>query len=471
MVLSSLAFLYSFLPLTLLCYYLTPKQHRNLVLFVVSLLFYSWGEPRYVILMLYSTVLDYTCGRMIERYRLNPGKARFWLAVSLLGNLGLLGVFKYSDWLLGNLNQLLSLSLPLPGLRLPIGISFYTFQTMSYSIDVYRGETPAQRSLIDFGTYVTLFPQLIAGPIVRYVDVARELTERRHSLDDIGRGARGFAVGLGKKVLLANNCGLVFTQIREAMGTGQLSLVGAWLGIIAYALQVYFDFSGYSDMAVGLGGMFGFSFPQNFNYPFIARSVTEFWRRWHITLGSWFRDYLYIPLGGNRRGQLATYRNLLLVWMLTGLWHGAEWNFVWWGGFFAVTLILERYRLLNWLQRWPRPCQHLYTLALIAVSFAIFAFSSGGEILSYLASLLGSNRILITNLDLYLLSSNAALLAAAALAATPLPKLMRERWVVSRAATRTWAADLAAISWLALVLLCTAYLVDSSYNPFLYFRF
>lgn len=421
--------------------------------------------------MVYSTALDYTCGLMIQRHRKYPAKAKAWLIVSLVGNLGLLGIFKYTDWILVNLNQLLRLSIPSLGLRLPIGISFYTFQTMSYTIDVYRGNTPAQTSIIDFGTFVTLFPQLIAGPIVRYVDVARGLKERTHSLDNLGEGARSFAIGLAKKVLLANNCGLIFAQIKEAMVGGELSLVGAWLGIIAYSLQIYFDFSGYSDMAVGLGRMLGFQFPQNFDYPFISQNVSEFWRRWHITLGSWFRDYLYIPLGGNRGGALATYRNLLIVWFLTGLWHGAEWNFVWWGGFFAIVLILERHCLLRWLERCPRVCRHLYTLVLIAVSFVFFAFPSGGEIFGFLRFMVGGRGNLITSLDIYLFSSNAVLLAVGVLAATPLPARVVQCFASWLPDDGKWASQLAPIGWMGLLLLATAYLVDSSYNPFLYFRF
>lgn len=327
MVFSSILFLFFFLPLVLIIYFLFPKKYRNLILFLSSLFFYSWGEPKYIWIMLFSTVLDYSCGRGIHYNRINNSLkgAKLWLIVSVTVNLSLLGFFKYSDFIISNINKLFSLNIPMLGLLLPIGISFYTFQTMSYTIDLYRGETTVQKNIISFGTYVTLFPQLIAGPIVRYETIAEEIDNRVESYDMFSEGIKRFIIGLGKKLLLANNIGLLWNNI--SCGIYSMSIFTAWIGIIAFGLQIYFDFSGYSDMAIGLGKIFGFSFLENFNYPYISKSITEFWRRWHISLGTWFREYVYIPLGGNRKGLPIQIRNILMVWILTGIWHGASWNF------------------------------------------------------------------------------------------------------------------------------------------------
>ena len=347
MVFSSLTFLQGFLPCVLVIYFLAPKKAKNTVLFLFSLLFYAWGEPIYVGLMLFSTVLDYCCGRAVEKHR-GTSSAKIGLLVSVIVNLTLLCLFKYTDFLISTINSIFGASIPLLNLPLPIGISFYTFQTMSYTIDVYRGNAKAQKNILSFGAYVSLFPQLIAGPIVRYQTIADQLEERIHSFDKFAEGIRRFVCGLGKKVLLANNIGLLWNTISQS---SELTVVSAWLGITAFAFQIYFDFSGYSDMAIGLGKMFGFDFLENFDHPYCSKSVTEFWRRWHISMGTWFRDYVYIPLGGNRRGLAIQLRNIAIVWLLTGFWHGASWNYVLWGVFYGCILIIEKFFLLKGCKR------------------------------------------------------------------------------------------------------------------------
>lgn len=469
MVFSSIPFLFYFLPLILLVYFIAPQKYRNVVLLLFSLVFYSWGEPIYVVLMLFSTVLDYTCGLMIHKHR-GTKKAKAALLVSIIVNLSLLAVFKYSDFLIETVNGLFGAAIPLPNLPLPIGISFYTFQTMSYSIDLYRQETEVQKNILSFGTYVVLFPQLIAGPIVRYQTVAREMDERKETLDDFGSGISRFVTGLGKKVLLANNIGLVWDSLSAAQ-TGQ-TVLGAWLGIIAYAFQIYFDFSGYSDMAIGLGRMFGFHFDENFDYPYCSQSITEFWRRWHISLGTWFREYVYIPLGGNRKGIPRQLFNIAVVWLLTGIWHGASWNFLWWGVYYAVILILEKLFLLKLLKCVPQFFRHVYALLLILFGWVIFAFDQMSAGLAYFGQLFGAGGIpLFDNQALFLLLTNAVLLAILVPASTPLPKRIAEkagRAVSARPALRAATVSLFSA---AVFLLVTAYLVDGSYNPFLYFRF
>ncbi len=470
MVFSSLTFLFGFLPFVLLLYYLVPRSWRNGILFIVSLVFYGWGEPVYILLMLFSTVVDYTCALGVDRNRSNQRKARRFLLASVVINLSLLGFFKYADFVLQSLNSWLGTNIPLLSLALPIGISFYTFQTMSYTIDVYRGDAPVQRNIVSLGAYVTLFPQLIAGPIVRYSTVASQINEREETVDRFGQGVQRFVVGLGKKVLLANNIGLLFDQIKQLPGN-QLSLLAAWLGVTAFALQVYFDFSGYSDMAIGLGKMFGFTFLENFNYPFMAQSITEFWRRWHISLGTWFRDYVYIPLGGSRRSEAITYRNLAVVWLLTGLWHGASWNFVFWGAYFAGFLMVEKAFLLAWLQRLPRLFRHVYALGATAFSWVLFAFEDWPSIRQFWQAMLGrGSGGSITPTDLYLLTNYGLLLVILVLAATPIPRQAVQRLLTVDRHPRL--AELLYPAFIALVLgLSTAYLVDASYNPFLYFRF
>ena len=453
MIFSSIPFLYYFLPLALLLCYLVPSRARNAFLLLASLVFYAWGEPKYLPVMAAATALGYGFGLAIQRFR------RFrkpLLVLSIASSLGFLLYFKYADFFLENLNGLGG-NIPLLGLALPVGISFYTFQILSYTVDVYRGEVRAQRNLIDLACYVTFFPQLIAGPIVRYKDIAAQLRDRPQNLDNLRLGAARFLVGLGKKVLLANLLGEVCAAWRV---TADPSVLFSWLYALSYTLHIYFDFSGYSDMAIGLGKLFGFSFPENFNYPYISRSVTEFWRRWHMSLGTWFRDYVYIPLGGNRKGKGRQFLNILIVWMLTGFWHGAAWNFLLWGLYFALLLMAEKAGL---------PVRgRVYTLAAVVLGFVLFDASS-------LSSALGVKGLFglgglppVSTQGLYLLKSNLVLLAVAILGATPAPKRL---WEQLEAKAPRLSAALAPLGMAALLLVSTACLVDGSYNPFLYFRF
>lgn len=469
MVFSSLLFLFYFFPAVLLIYFLCPRGGRNLILFIASLIFYAWGEPVYVVLMLFSTLVDFTLGYLVDHYirQGNRKKARAAVIVSAVVNLSLLGVFKYSDFVIQNLNSILGLSIPLPKLALPIGISFYTFQTMSYTIDIYRGQAERQKNIISFGAYVALFPQLIAGPIVRYQTVAQELTQRRENIDDFACGIHRFMIGLGKKVLLANSIGMVWEQVC-GMGIDSLPVVTAWIGIAAFTFQIYFDFSGYSDMAIGLGRMFGFHFLENFQYPYMSRSITEFWRRWHISLGSWFREYVYIPLGGNRKGKRRQIINLAIVWALTGIWHGASWNFLLWGCYFGIILIVEKLFLLKWMERWPAALRHVYALLLIIVGWVLFALTDLGQVGGYLGAMFGLNGAGIANgASWYLLRSNGVLFLVLLLASTSCAQkaaLLLQKKPVLRLTLRT--AFIAAV-----FILSVAYLVNAAYNPFLYFRF
>ncbi|MDD6967459.1 MAG: MBOAT family protein [Firmicutes bacterium] len=459
MLFSGLTFLYCFLPAVLAAYFLAPKHWKNAVLLVSSLIFYAWGEPRYVLLMVLTILGFYFCGIAISRGKTLRVR-QFWLWVSLALGLGALGIFKYADFFIGSLNAVTALPLPLLRLTLPIGISFYTFQCISYTVDVYRQRALPQKNLITFGAYVCLFPQLIAGPIVRYTDVARELESRTHSWEDFALGLRRFLFGLGKKVLLANQ----FGELTEAFrNSGEKSVLFVWLYALAYALQIYFDFSGYSDMAIGLGRILGFRFPENFNYPYLSSSVTEFWRRWHMTLGGWFRDYVYIPLGGNRVSKLRWVFNILVVWMLTGLWHGASWNFVVWGLLFALLLLLEK--MVPGLKRLPRGAAQLYVLLVVVLSFVVFNAQSLQQAGQDLAGMLGLGGLPGTTVEaLYALRSNAVLLVVGMVGATPWPKQWAQK-IGERVPL------LEALAMGALLLLCTAYLVDGSFNPFLYFRF
>ena len=466
MVFSSTTFLLAFLPLVGILYFICPKKLRNALLLVFSLLFYGWGEPKYILIMLFSTVFDYCNGLAIGHFRTagKPKGAKAVLVVSVVGNLSILGFFKYTDFAITNLNGLLGTAVPALGLLLPIGISFYTFQTMSYTIDVYRDDAKVQRSLVNFGTFVTLFPQLIAGPIIKYKDLGDQIDHRTHSPEQFASGVQIFVVGLAKKVLLANNIGKLWDTIL-ALPARELTTAGAWLGVAAFAFQLYFDFSGYSDMAVGLGRMLGFEFMRNFNYPYIAKSVTEFWRRWHISLGTWFREYLYIPLGGNRVSKPRLFFNLLVVWAATGIWHGASWNFLIWGLYFAVLLILEKAFLGKLLQKLPAALQHLYTLFLVLVSWAIFAVEDFGHMGAYLKAMFGLGGGLTNDNVSYYFFSFLPMLIIAAVASTPLAaKLWKRLPEKPRLA-------LLPILLLAGLLFSTAYLVDATYNPFLYFRF
>ncbi len=453
MLFSSITFLYCFLPVTLLCYFLAPARLKNGVLLLASLLFYGWGEPKYLFLMLAAIILSYGFGLGIEASR-GTRRAKLYLILSAVTGLGLLGWYKYAGFFAENLR------LPLPQVVLPIGISFYTFQLLSYTVDVYRGE-PAQRNLVNFAAYAALFPQLIAGPIVRYTDVAAQLKTRTHSLENTALGTRRFVVGLGKKVLLANNLGLICMTFRNSGGD---SVLYTWLYALAFTLQIYFDFSGYSDMAIGLGRIFGFRFPENFDYPYISTSITEFWRRWHMTLGSWFRDYVYIPLGGNRVSKPRWLCNLAIVWLLTGFWHGAAWNFILWGLWFAVLLVGEKLFWGKYLTKVPL-LRRVYVLFFVILSFVLFNANSLTGALTDLRHLFGGLPFSSAETR-YALRSNAVLLGIAILGATPLP-----RKLASQLEHRAVATVLEPLLLVALLLLVTAWLVDGSFNPFLYFRF
>lgn len=468
MVFSSLIFLFQFFPATLIVYYLSPPKLRNAVLLAASLVFYAWGEPFYVFVMLFSTLFNYAVGLMVEKHRERPGIANGLLIGSLIVNLVVLFFFKYAGFVAENLNRLLHLHLQTADLPLPLGISFYTFQTMSYVIDVYRRKVTAQRNLISFGTYVAMFPQLVAGPIVKYGDIARQLIARHMTLERFGRGAELFIRGLAKKALLANQIGLLWTNVK-ATPPGELSVLSAWLGILAFTLQIYFDFSGYSDMARGLGKMFGFDFMKNFNYPYVSRSVTEFWRRWHISLGSWFREYVYIPLGGNRKGLAKQLRNLLIVWFLTGLWHGASWNFIVWGLYFGFLVTAEKLFWLKGLSRLPRFVAHGYTLAAVMIGWVFFEYENLGNAVQFIGTLIGyGSNGFADRQALYDLSVYAGWLTLLAVCATPLPRSLllriRKRWAIAGSA-------LALGLYLLLLFVSTANLVHETYNPFLYFRF
>ena len=462
MIFSSIPFLYYFLPCVLLAYYLMPKAGRNGVLLLFSLLFYAWGEPRYLVVMLAATVLGYGFGLAMERF---PKAKKGLLIASVASSLSFLLCFKYADFFLENLGALAGRPIALLKLSLPVGISFYTFQILSYTIDVYRGQAAAQKNLIDLACYVTFFPQLIAGPIVRYTDIARQLRCRDYSLAQFREGTRRFLIGLGKKVLLANLLGEICAAWRQ---TTDASVLFAWLYAVSFTLHIYFDFSGYSDMAIGLGRLFGFRFPENFQYPYISRSITEFWRRWHISLGTWFRDYVYIPLGGNRKGKPRQFLNIFIVWMLTGFWHGAAWNFLFWGLWFAVLLIIEKTFLLRHLEK-SRVLGRCYVLLAVIFSFVLFDASGLSAALVCITQLLGLGGLPLSSPQAaYLLGSNALLLTAAMVGATPAPK------IAAQAIARRWprvSALLEPVMLVLLLLLCTAFLVDGSYNPFLYFRF
>ena len=459
MLFSSVTFLFYFLPAVMAVYFLAPRRGKNAVLLLASLLFYGWGEPKLLWLMVFTIGVFYLCGLAMGRSETHK---RAWLFVSVCVGVGLLGLFKYADFFITSVNVATGMSLPLLKLALPVGISFYTFQCLSYTVDVYRGTVPPQKNPISFGAYVALFPQLIAGPIVRYADVARELEKRTHSWENVGMGLRRFVVGLSKKVILADNLAMLAKLYRES---AEPSLVFAWLYAVAFTLNIYFDFSGYSDMAIGLGRMFGFHFPENFNYPYLSKSVTEFWRRWHISLGSWFRDYVYIPLGGNRVSKAKWVRNILVVWMLTGLWHGAAWNFVLWGLLFAALLMMEK--ALPGLQRLPGVLRHGYVLLAVILSFVLFnadTLAQAGNDFSALFGLAGLP--LFTAETGYYLRSYAPALVIACIGATPLVKQAAQKIGENRAFQM-----LEPVLWLGLLLVCTAYLVDGSFSPFLYFRF
>lgn len=467
MVFSSTIFLCVYLPLVLLGYYICPKKGRNLFLLIVSLVFYAWGEPKYVFLMIFSILVNYIFGRLMDKNRGRQKRMKLMLVLSVVIDLGLLSVFKYTDFIITNVNAIFGSSFDLLNIALPIGISFYTFQAMSYTIDVYRDDVRVQKNLIDFGMYITMFPQLIAGPIVRYADVQDQLAERSVTTADFSEGVMRFVVGLGKKVLLANQMGAVWSEI-YALGGGDVSALMAWTGAIAYTFQIYFDFSGYSDMAIGLGRMFGFKFPENFRYPYQSVSITDFWRRWHITLSTWFKEYLYIPLGGNRCGLARQALNLLIVWSLTGFWHGAGWNFVMWGLYYFVILFIEKLFLLKALDKLPKLFRHVYALLLIVIGWVIFASDDVSVLLPYLGSMFGANGA-VGGMDVYTLFTKAVLLIICCVASTELPK--RLFLSATGAMNEKAAFTIKSVMTIALLALSMILLIGDSYNPFLYFRF
>ena len=461
MLFSGIPFLYYFLPAVLLCYFLVPHQLKNGVLLLFSLVFYGWGEPKLVFLMLFTIAVFYLCGLAMGKAAQQRWK-KFWLMVSVVVSLSLLGLFKYADFFIGSINAVTGLSLPLLKLALPVGISFYTFQCLSYTIDVYRGTAQVQKDPVAFGAYVTLFPQLIAGPIVRYVDVAKELKHRSHTWENLAYGLRRFLVGLSKKVILADNFALLIKIFRES---GEPSVLFYWMYAVAFLLNIYFDFSGYSDMAIGLGRIFGFHFLENFQYPYLSKSITEFWRRWHMSLGSWFRDYVYIPLGGNRVSRGRWIFNILVVWMLTGAWHGAAWNFVLWGMLYAVLLLAEKW--IPGLQKLPAVLRHGYVLLATVLGFVLFNAESVSQAGSDIAALFGFGGLpVVTAETLYYLRSYALLFVLGFVGATPVVKL------AARKISETKAGPvLELLTLVVLLLVCTGYLVDGSFSPFLYFRF
>ena len=470
MVFSSLLFLFRYLPIVLILYYLVPKRFRNLVLLLVSLVFYAWSEPVYVVLMIVSILISWTGGLLVDRFleRGNDRKARWSLIISVGACLALLAYFKYADFALKTVGAVFHRDIPLLNLALPVGISFYTFQTISYIIDVYRGNARVQHDLISYGAYVTMFPQLIAGPIVQYKTVDEQLRTRTETQEEFALGADRFMTGLGKKVLLANNAGLLWDTVR-VMDAGNMSVLTAWIGIAAFTFQIYFDFSGYSDMAIGLGHMFGFRFLENFNYPYLSKSVTEFWRRWHISLGTWFREYVYIPLGGNRHGTKALIRNTMIVWLLTGFWHGADWNFMFWGLYYGVLLLVEKLFLKRYLEKLPGWVRHVYCVFLVMLGWYLFSYTDISSGILYLGAMFGAGGSFIDNEAVYLLLSNAVLLILLIFGSTELPRRCAQRFLTGQ--TEKGALIARCVWYAALFVICVAYLVDASYNPFLYFRF
>ena len=466
MLFSSIPFLYYFLPAVIILYFAVPKCLKNSVLLLSSLFFYGWGEPKYLIFMIISITQGYVFGLLIEKYH-GRKRSKIFLTASVLFSLGMLGYCKYADFFIGNFNAVTGLSLPLLRIALPIGISFYTFQILSYAVDVYRGEVPAQRNFINLAAYISMFPQLIAGPIVRYSDIAKQLEHRTHTVAGAAIGVRRFIIGLSKKILVANILGELVATFKAS---DEKSVLFFWIYAVAYTLHIYFDFSGYSDMAIGLGHVFGFRFLENFDYPYISGSITEFWRRWHMSLGSWFRDYLYIPLGGNRVSRPRWFLNIFIVWMATGLWHGAAWNFVLWGVLFAVLLMIEKLWLLGPLKK-LRVLNHVYVMLLVILSFVIFDAVDLPGAFSYIAAMFGGGGLpAVTAETFYYLKSYAVILLVGALCATPLPKTLAAILEKHKFGSRILGtAEPLALT--ALLAVCTAFLIDGSFNPFLYFRF
>lgn len=467
MVFSSLVFLLLFFTVTMLLYYAVPFWLKNTVILISGIVFYAWGEPKYVVVMIASTLIDYTAGLLIDKFREKAAVKRVCLIVSLVMNLSLLALFKYSGFFVTNVNGIFGEILNDPKLPLPIGISFFTFQSMSYTIDMYLGKIKVQKNPITFAAFVTLFPQIVAGPIVRYDDVAAELDSRKIDLDIIYDGIVRFITGLGKKVLIANGVGQLWNAA-AACPLGEISVLTAWLGIIGYTLQIYFDFSGYSDMAIGLGKMMGFNFPENFNYPYLSKSVSEFWRRWHITLGAWFRSYVYIPLGGNRRGMPRTVFNLAVVWFLTGVWHGASWNFIIWGTLYGALIIVEKLFLGKLLEKLPSAISWLYTILLVMLGWVLFVSPDLPSAFGYMGAMFGSSGILCDNTAIYLLINYGILLVVGIFGCTDAMKTIVERLTKRLPTVVNYATP---VLKTGVLLLCVAYLSDATYNPFLYFNF
>lgn len=471
MVFSSTFFLFVFLPAVLILYYIAPRKVRNLILFVFSLVFYAWGEPVYVFLMIMSTIVAYITGLLADKNvkGRKPWVPKLSLLIAVLWNMGLLLFFKYTNFFITTANDFFGLKINNLDIVMPIGISFYSFQTLSYVIDVYRGDVEAQKNYLTLGTYVALFPQLIAGPIVRYKDVAQQLAKRKETMSNFASGVHRFAIGLGKKVLLANAVGKLFDVISNTPQS-DMSVTAAWLGIIAYTFQIYFDFSGYSDMAIGLGKMFGFDFLENFNYPYISDSITEFWRRWHMSLSSWFRDYVYIPLGGNRKGKFRQCVNIMIVWFLTGFWHGANWNFMIWGVYFGVILLCEKLFLLKGLSKLPKIIGHIYALILIVIGWGIFAFDDFGKLSQNFRNMFGLSGIdLINDQAVSWLGTYAITFVILIAASTPLIRKLGS--FVKKGSPVVYSCVLQPLMVVSILVLSTAYLAGSSFNPFLYFRF
>lgn len=470
MIFSSVFFIFIFLPITLAVYFLAPKAGKNLVLLIASLIFYAWGEPVYIMLMIFSISFNYISGIEIDYYRAHGknGVVRFTFWLSVAVNLGVLMFFKYYGFLLENLNLILPIQIPYKELSLPVGISFYTFQTLSYIIDVYKEKVAVQKSFINFGTYISMFPQLIAGPIVRYADIEDQLEFRKITPGKFGSGVAWFLRGLGKKVLLANTIGMAYDSI-VALPDGSISVLSAWIGCIAYTFQIYFDFSGYSDMAIGLGKMFGFTFMENFKYPYISDSITEFWRRWHISLSSWFREYVYIPLGGNRKGTAKTIRNIFIVWLLTGFWHGAAWNFIFWGVYYGVLLLLEKYVFARQLEKLPGVLKHIYTLVFVMIGW-VFFFSPGlKDAVLYIGRMFGAGTDgIVDAAGIYYLKNYIVLMLICTVCSIP----YTFRWFQARLVNGpVWGRRVALGFYILIFFLSVAYLVNATYNPFLYFRF
>ncbi len=464
MVFSDSVFLFMFLPLTLAVYYAVPFAFKNTVLFLTGLLFYAWGEPVYVLIMLLSTAIDYCAGRLMDRFDSNKNIRKATLLVSVVMNLSLLGIFKYGSFFIGSVNGIFGSAIPDPGLPLPIGISFFTFQSMSYTIDLYRRNIKVQKNFIDFAAFVTMFPQIVAGPIVRYEDVSAQLACRRIDLRSMSDGITRFVCGMCKKVLIANSIGALWTDVK-AQDYASMPAATAWLGIAAFTLQIYFDFSGYSDMAIGLGKMLGFDFPENFRYPYNSKSIAEFWRRWHITLGDWFKSYVYFPLGGSRGSTAATIRNTLIVWLLTGLWHGASWNFILWGLYYGVLIILEKFVFRRLLERTPPALRHILTMLAVVFGWVIFEITSPASELEFVKAMLGFGGSFANSFTLNALHNYAVTFIAAIAISTGIPLKICKKLPEKRADTLSLVGEAAGMT------ACIACLVDSGYNPFLYFNF